>query len=281
MKILHVCDIASVGKIICHELDKLYGVDCNVLTRKELDVFKFGAYYWHVTTYTTGRVRRFALTMLKHALKCDIIHVHTWDKCLPYLRKTFPKKKIVIHYHGGDIRGQWARKEERYKHADMIVVSTPKLLDGKPDDYNIRWIPNPVDINHWKRGTDYRPKSALYIRQHFDKITPSEETARKISEKENLKMFVLNREKVKYPYSYFPQVLEMYEYFLDYKHGRKLKDNTVVGMSPILEDMSLTALQQLCLGGKVHHNYKLYNKFPSKHSSEIVAKGWYKIYENL
>lgn len=281
MKILHVCDIASVGKLISRELVNEFDVNSVVLSRRELDVFHFGMHYANVTKNHTGRVRKFAFNVVRLARKFDIIHVHAWDKCVPYLRKIFPKKPIVMHYHGGDIRENWESKRERFQHADFIAVSTPHLLDDKPEDVKAQWIPNPVDVEHFTRLEESVPNSALFIRQHFDEVTPSEIKATEIAVDLDLDLTILNREHTKYPYTYFPRYLEKFEMFLDYKHGRRLAKDELAGMSPILEDMSLTALQQLALGGLVHHNDEVYNVFPDEHDSFKVAFRWLGIYCNL
>jgi len=151
MKILHIYDVAAVGKIISTELRRTWGIKSTVISRQELDDFKFAEVYKDVTINQKGRARWFALNAFKHAAFYDILHVHAWSWSIPKLRRLFPRKKIVVHFHGGEVRNNWERKRNEYKHADFVAVSTPNLLHDKPDDVEAEWVPNPIDRRHWKR----------------------------------------------------------------------------------------------------------------------------------
>ena len=45
--------------------------------------------------------------------------------------------------------------------------------------------------------------------------------------------------------------------------------------------LSLTALQQLAMGGKVSNNWSVLTKFPEEHRPEVVAEEWINIYRKV
>lgn len=53
-------------------------------------------------------------------------------------------KKIIIHYHGSEIRNKSQPSFHRF--ADALFVSTPDLLPFAP---NSKWLPNPVYIENY------------------------------------------------------------------------------------------------------------------------------------
>jgi glycosyltransferase involved in cell wall biosynthesis len=91
----------------------------------------------------------------------DIFHFHSFSASnigldLPLWK--FFGKKIIIHYHGTDIRG---KKEKRlYKEfSNKVIVSTPDLLSYISDAI---WIPNPIDLEEI---------SVCKVSEKSDKIT--------------------------------------------------------------------------------------------------------------
>ena len=59
----------------------------------------------------------------------------------------YPKKPIILHYHGSRIRGKAKERRKYYQKADSIIVSTSDLLETLPD---ATYIPNPVDTELFK-----------------------------------------------------------------------------------------------------------------------------------
>jgi glycosyltransferase involved in cell wall biosynthesis len=80
----------------------------------------------------------------------DIIHSYNtrfpnhplpWD----YLFMKALKKRVVIHFHGSDLRLFYRRLVTRVLLRNKVqIVPTPDLLAWAPDAY---WLPNPVDPN--------------------------------------------------------------------------------------------------------------------------------------
>lgn len=88
----------------------------------------------------------------------DILHFH-FNSILPlYLDFFIYKamgKKIILHYHGDDIRGKSYKKWFCFL-ADQIFVSTLDLLKYAPK--RSKWAPNPIDLNKFSYvGTTNHP----------------------------------------------------------------------------------------------------------------------------
>ena len=78
----------------------------------------------------------------------DILHFHYFS-VLPFgldlpLWKML-SKKIIIHYHGDDIRNKGEGILSR-RYAREVLVSTPDLLAWSP---RARWTPNPIDLKKY------------------------------------------------------------------------------------------------------------------------------------
>ena len=95
MKILHIWNTAGVASIIAKYMDKLFGTVSSVVMRKRYD--KFGlTTYGELWDYPASV---FKLRCLIRARKFDIIHIHSCDELVPSIRRRYPEKKIVLHYH--------------------------------------------------------------------------------------------------------------------------------------------------------------------------------------
>ncbi|MBS7606180.1 glycosyltransferase, partial [Candidatus Bathyarchaeota archaeon] len=139
MRILHIWNTAGVASVIAKFMDRLFGTKSLVVHRRAFDPFG-------VTTY--GELwdcgaKTFALKCLVLARKFDIIHIHSFDKLIPYLKFLYPNKPIVLHYHGSDIRGKWLQKEKRWSKADAILYSTQDVVNEETPKIAI-YSPNPV-----------------------------------------------------------------------------------------------------------------------------------------
>jgi glycosyltransferase involved in cell wall biosynthesis len=78
---------------------------------------------------------------------CDIIHFH-YHTILPFgldlLIWKAMNKKIIMHFHGSDIRGK-GTQFLKLLLADKIFVSTPDLLKWTRGD--AVWLPNPINLD--------------------------------------------------------------------------------------------------------------------------------------
>jgi glycosyltransferase involved in cell wall biosynthesis len=161
----------------------LQGYESKVIQRSKYD--KFGIYRFYkdyVSTVTSEEA--FLKYSFEEAKSADIIHIHAIEQILLKLRTKFekPRKTIILHYHGTDIRGSKKRKlphrswisdmliRSRYTYrrlrknellekrirskaqmlADFVIISTPDLRQYLEKSVTGIYLPNPVDIDHFK-----------------------------------------------------------------------------------------------------------------------------------
>jgi hypothetical protein len=106
MKVLHIWNTAGIGSIIAKYMDRLFGTKSLVVHRRVFDPYGFTTYgeLWDCGA------KMFALKCLWLARKFDIVHVHSFDKLILFLKFLYPKKPVVMHYLGSEIRGKWILK---------------------------------------------------------------------------------------------------------------------------------------------------------------------------
>jgi len=261
MKILHIWNTAGVGSIIAKYMDKTFGTESWVIMRKRFDKFGFTTYgeCWDC------RGKIFTLKSLLKARKYDLIHVHAFDRIVPLLKLLYPKKPVVLHYHGTDIRGKAEERKRYYRKADFIIVSTPDLLETLPD---ATYIPNPVDTELFYPRNIYEPKTSFHISYRADEL------AKKYAKQYNLKLYIHDRETAPIPHIKFPDVLSKYEYYIDVKRFIDGKIATA---------LSKTALEALACGLKVinWNGEIVHPPLPQQHLPEEVCSRVFKIYKGL
>ena len=136
-KVIHIWGICGIGGLLSKYMVQYYpdNYECISIARKSHDVF------YHSNEYTLVWDNRASIWLMKCVLKSrnyDIIHLHSGIQWLPYYRFIYPNKKIVLHLHGTKIRGRW--NKVNLSKADLILVSTPDLLEGSPD--RVIYLPN-------------------------------------------------------------------------------------------------------------------------------------------
>jgi len=263
MKVLHVWNTAGVGSIIAKTMDKLYGSESWVVMRKKFDPFG-------VTTYGecwdyNGKI--FVLKALLKTRKYDLIHVHSLDRIIPFLKFLYPKKIIVLHYHGSDIRGRWSERKRFWCKADAILVSTKELLEGSPKC--VIYMPNPVDTDLFNpKHTASQPNTAFHMRYFADDL------AEEYAEKYGLKLHIHDRNKNPIPHKKLAGVLCDFGYYIDVK---RVSVDCKIGKC-----LSKIGLEALACGLKViDRDGELIHGLPLEHKSENVVKRIYEVYKNM
>ncbi|MEM2570083.1 MAG: hypothetical protein QXT67_09145 [Candidatus Bathyarchaeia archaeon] len=256
MRILHIWNTAGVASVIAKFMDRLFGTKSLVVHRRAFDPFG-------VTTY--GELwdcgaKTFALKCLILARKFDIIHIHSIDKLIPYLKFLYPNKPIILHYHGSDIRGKWLMKRKYWDKADAILYSTPDLINDETPKKAI-YIPNPVDTDLFyplyinKR----KIRSAMAFNYHLDT-----NKAVYYAKKYGLSLDILERS---IPYENMPNKLNEYEYYVDQTE---------------IPSLSKTALEALACGLKViRWDGEIIEGLPEEHKPENVAQKIWEIYREM
>ncbi|MGQ3412324.1 glycosyltransferase family 4 protein [Natrinema sp. LN54] len=160
ISVVHVGNTAGVASTIANEQRRL-GIDSTVLVYNE-EKYEFGAdeivQVKPESDDISGKV--FALHNIKNRVieiqkrldSYDVLHFH-FRSAIDIANPLLPRgldlpiwkaqgKRIVMHFHGSDIR--WSGVARLYRmFADEILVSTPDLLEWAPD--RAHWAPRPID----------------------------------------------------------------------------------------------------------------------------------------
>lgn len=265
MKILHIWDQASTASVIARYQRKL-GHDALVIKNAKHDKLNDTSYYG-------GKIVSnkyvFVLKSILTAKDYDIIHLHdAWFMVVP-LKILYPKKKIIMHYHGSMVRAELKGKSMRLKWeklVDKIIVATPDLLEH---DYSKQpyYIPNPVDTTLFKPYTPVENNIGLIG------LKKNQSSSRTLTELQkhgfNIKLETIKRDE-RVEYKFMPTRLAMYEYYVDLPmiDGKMIHAN------------SMTGLQAMAMGLKViSWDYKVTNSLPFYHEPENVVKEIMKVYD--
>ncbi len=257
-RILHVWNTAGVASVIAKFTDREYRTQSRVIARRDMDRVGLTTYG---TTYPDGPVR-FFLRALWMARDADIVHVHSLDRIVPWVKR-LTRKPVVMHYHGTDIERRWEEKEARWSRADYVAVSTPNLLEGGPG--SAVFIPNPVDTDIFRPARESVPRSAASF--HYGMDTEAEEAARRLG----LNLTWFDRWTV--PHSEMPGMLTRFEYFIDMRRPPGHIQARSVGRA---------ALEALACGCKVvDWTGNVLMGLPPENHPAAVASRWNEAYINL
>lgn len=264
MKILHVWNTAGVPQTIA-KFQKKLGHDVVVISRKQADKFGIGKTAPEIVKLSSLSPKLFVLKVLLISRSYDVIHVHSLDKIVPLLKRIYPKKKVVLTYHGSDIRERWDEKKKYWAKANIVTVATEDLLKNAPE--NIIYVPNPVDTDIFnprineKYGIQKLNK-ALYI--HSKSHPKSLEIIKKRAKDMGVELEVLERSERSIPYSEMPKFLSQFSLYFDQVD---------------MPALSKTALECLALGiPVVNWEGKKITALPRHHDPFEVAKKWLEVY---
>jgi hypothetical protein len=292
MRILHILDAAGVA-CIYSKYQQMQGHDAKVIWNKDV-ADKYGIYDFYKDYLINVTYGKFTETCIQAGETADVIHVHGYIDILFALRKKFHRqKKIILHYHGTDIRGlkkqelphrsllsdtmiklkMFYRKKighiRAQKLADAVCVSTPDLL---PLVSNGIHIPIPIDIEHFspKNNSKGDLKDAFTINSEVTNVHRAMDLCKK--NQINLNIEVIDRTKNPILYADIPDFIRGYRTYVDIRYVNDI----------VLENLSSTALQSLACGLSVL-DYKLQFRrgLPSEHDAVNVASQLSKIYSDL
>lgn len=297
MRILHLWDQAGVAFILA-KYQTLRGHQSNALMVKEYDKFGIGKFYREYIVSTT--LQEFVQKSIDEARSSDILHIHSRSELVHEFRKVFGKsKKIIIHYHGTDIRGI---KNQKLPHrsrlsdiavrgiftyrrikeaalfkkrihsqaqalADAIVVSTPDLMSKVQ---NAVHIPNPIDIEHFAPNGTVKMDKAITIDTEAIDIKLTLDHCKKNGL--DFDIDVYNRIQNPIMYSDMPSFLKRYGLYIDIRY--------VDGI--LLENLSKTALEALACGlNVIDYRMKRLQGLPSENAPGNVIHQLDSIYSNV
>jgi hypothetical protein len=292
MRILHILDAAGVA-CIYSKYQQMQGHDAKVIWNKDV-VDKYGIYDFYKDYLINVTYGKFTETCIEEGETADVIHVHGYIDILFALRKEFHRqKKIILHYHGTDIRGL---KKQQLPHrsllsdtmiklkmfyrnkighvraqklADAVCVSTPDLLPLVRSSIH---IPIPIDTEHFSPKNDSKGelKDAFTINSEVTNIQRALDLCKK--NQINLNIEVIDRTKNPILYADIPDFIRGYMTYVDIRYVNDI----------VLENLSSTARQSLACGLSVL-DYKLQFRrgLPSEHDAVNVASQLSKIYSDL
>jgi glycosyltransferase involved in cell wall biosynthesis len=266
MRILHVWDQAGVAFVLA-KYQRLQGLDSKAIMVKEYDKYGIGTFYSNFVVQAT--LENFVQKSIDEAHYADILHVHSRSDMVLRFRNEFKdSKKIILHYHGTDLRG--IRKQKlphrslvsdlavraifTYRNirdkilirkrihsqaqtiADAVIVSTPDLVSLTNKAI---YLPNPIDTDHFRpdriRSQHKNPRALTMETEATDaRLTLNQ--SRKY--KADLDIDVYDRIKNPIMYSDMPAFLKKYELYVDIRY--------VDGK--ILQNLSKTGLEALACG---------------------------------
>ena len=266
MRILHVWDQAGVAFVLV-KYQRLQGLDSKAIMVKEYDKYGIGTFYSNFVVQAT--LENFVQKSIDEAHYADILHVHSRSDMVLRFRNEFKdSKKIILHYHGTDLRG--IRKQKlphrslvsdlavraifTYRNirdkilirkrihsqaqtiADAVIVSTPDLVSLTNKAI---YLPNPIDTDHFRpdriRSPHKNPRALTLETEATDaRLTLNQ--SRKY--KADLDIDVYDRIKNPIMYSDMPVFLKKYELYVDIRY--------VDGK--ILQNLSKTGLEALACG---------------------------------
>jgi hypothetical protein len=260
VRVLHIWNTAGVASVIAKYTDREFGTMSRVITRLQADrvgLTTFGQ------AYDEGPTLFFARGLLA-ARKADVVHVHSLDRIVPWLRRLYAHKPLVVHYHGTDIRGRWGEKSSRWSRADFVAYSTPNLAEGAPA--SARWMPNPVDTEaFYPRGVQRRPNSALSFRYGMD------EEAEALARERSLTLTWAERWTVRH--EDMPSLLSSFECYIDLRRPPGHATANSVGKA---------ALEALACGCRViDWSGRTLEKLPVENLPASVARAWNGVYQDL
>lgn len=256
-KILHVWDYAGVSCILAKYL-RNKGYKSKVLMRKSHDPMGIVKYYKEERLGFGGRL--FLEYSSLKSLNYDIIHVHGLYKFVPKLRKRYPKKKIVLHYHGLDIK--WNKERDLMKECEKmsdLVITASKQLHEFVD--NSVYLPTIIDTELFRPMDEAKRKKAIMMSIRYLDIDATKKFLVYNNCPYDYEIF--DREKNPIQYWEMPKFLNKYKTLIDVK----------ISNGVLTQAMSKTSLEALACGLEVY-NYEseVINELPEEHKPENVIK---------
>ncbi len=294
-------DAAGVAFILA-KYQQRQGHESKVI--KCIDPDKYGIAKFYQDFALSVATEELVKTWAREAEEVDVVHIHSAIAVLFRLRKKFGRsKKIILHYHGTDIRRSYGLIEQgskmlsslRLSHlsdtvlnarkvpsriadfavstkqvhflaqrlADTVLVSTPDLLQLVP---RAAYLPNPVDTDHFKpmSVSPNEQQEALIMETEAIDIQPALDYCKKHSI--DLDMEVYDRAKSPIMYSHMPTFLRRYKVYVDIRYINQ----------KILENLSKTALESLACGLTVlDYQLKFRQHLPEEHlPMNVVSRLW-------
>ena len=293
MRILHVLDAAGIGSILCKYL-QVAGHDAKLIGNPSLHD-KYGIYDYYKEYILMYPFDDFIPGVIKEAALADIVHVHSNVGLLSKIRKTFgPKKKIILHYHGTDLRGLrkpvlphrslasdaiiyakflYKKTFRKVIHsnaqqcASSVLVSTKDLL---PRTRDAAHLPTPIDTEHFTLRTSIGEDVAFMIDNEMTNANLALEYCRRGGIQMPIRIY--DRTLKPILYKNMPKFLKKHSTYVDIRFVN----------GELLGALSSTGLQSLACGLTVlNYDLKYITSLPREHRAESVTSKLLSIYDTL
>jgi hypothetical protein len=298
MRIVHVFDTAGVGCILS-KYQTLAGHEASVIWKDDV-IDKYGIYNFYKKFMKLYPNDDFTGKLINECKDADIVHVHSNIYALIKLRKSLgPEKKIILHYHGTDIRGLKKQKiplsegsflteakviskflyrkifhrlihSNAQKFADLICISQIDLSKLVPSAV---YIPIAVDTSHFsmrKEEVHELRKVAVTIKTEVTDMQLVLDHYGKNNIGKPLEVY--DRTIKPIMYKDMPSFLKRYETYVDIRFVN----------GKILGDLSSTALQSLACGLKViSYDLRYLESLPQEYEASNVVSRVLHFYEKL
>ncbi|HZW85270.1 MAG TPA: hypothetical protein VFE91_05150 [Nitrososphaerales archaeon] len=259
MKVLHVWSVAGVAEILAKYMQKVPGVEADVMVRKKFDRFGFNDHPLNDGTY------RYALRAISQGRRSDVVQVHNWDPIVPWLRR-LTGAKVVISYHNFNIANEWAARRPRWSKAHARVIATPGLAEMVE---GATFIAEPVDTEKFYDEGHHEPGTALTSAYSADAEAES------LAGEHGLKLTFLRRDTAPVPHSEFPSLLNKFEYYIDIKRSQGVSNE-------IVKATGMTCLEALACGCKViRWDGKVLQGLPEENRPDVAAGNYLSLYQSL
>jgi hypothetical protein len=294
VKITHISDVAGIGSTLT-KYQRLSGDEANLFARSNLND-KYGIYDFYRSSITYCPDAEFITRCIRDATTSEVIHIHGSIYMLTKMRAHFgPRKKIILHYHGTDLRGRkktllptrsiirdpinyvkflYRRifnnhlHSQAQKRSDAVLVSTKDLLTLVPTAVH---SPTPVDTEHFTPDnlSKYNEDNLMITNE----VTDAQKALDYCSKNRiQIPIDVYDRTKNPILYTDMPKFLKRYGTYMDV---RFINGNLV-------DALSATGLQALACGLKVlDYRLKYLTSLPKEHYAPMVVSFLRKIYNNL
>lgn len=274
--IFHIWDLGGGSSISLKAMERI-GYTGDVAMRTMHDPYGFTKFYGRLSLYIDGQPY---LELCAHyARHFSIIHVHGIYEILPKIRKLYPDKAIVMHYHGSDLLDC---KDDDFRimceeHADVILYSTENM--GEHLKYiqsaSVYYVPNPIDTDIYRpiENKERVDEAVMFTMRYLNLQAVKDYLAIHCP----WKYSIHDREKLPIPFHQIPEFYSGFTSFIDVKIVNSEKTDDKPGRA-----MSNSGLQALACGLKVfNYNNDILMGLPEQHTMEYHADLMDRIYSDI
>lgn len=294
MNILHIWDQSGVACVLAKNQQKL-GHNVKVLRRDGYD--RYGIYEFYDEIVTLTPEENFLELCLQEANKADLVHIHSRTDALFYIRRKSNKRnKIIMHFHGSDLRGI----NQKYRPQDLLT--NPMLLVRNSRSTRVRKKNNllaersadkvlystadlrrfikrndsvliniPIDTDHFTSTTNIQTNEDFFI-FNTEAISNMKWIIDYCKRSGINNLNVIDRMLHPIKYSDMPRFLKQFGTYVDVRYVN----------NKILSNLSTTALQSLACGLKViNYNLEQVGELPIDHVGSNATNIVQKTYEEI